>query len=237
MRINENIFSSSFVQDCSIILAGKCDRVASVSFNENAVVVETSYQMLEVLSMRSRLLKPPSLKTTVFIFLVEKCKMKLSGVPFFIEYVKRKLLGKSRPPSRSSSKGLNLGCQSRTITCLGRTVRVPGGTVGMLSRIVRTLGGTEGILARTIGMLGRTVGMLAGTDGMLGRTLGVLSKTAGMLRVEKLGLWGKPSAISTNALGRIADSFSTVATFLILRILLLSRARVITRCFYGPVYF
>ena len=97
MRINENIFSSSFFQDCSIILAGKCDRVASVSLNKNAVVVETSYQMLEVLSMRSRLLKPPSLKTTVFIFLVEKCKMKLSGVPFFIEYVKRKLLGRSRP--------------------------------------------------------------------------------------------------------------------------------------------
>ena len=40
----------------------------------------------------SRLLKPPSLKTTVFIFLVEKCKMKLSGVPiffFFLEYVKK----------------------------------------------------------------------------------------------------------------------------------------------------
>lgn len=74
----------------------------------------------------------------------------------------------------------------------------------MLSRIVRTLGGTEGILARTIGMLGRTVRMLAGTDGMLGRTPGVLSKTAGMLWIEKLGLWGKPSAISTNALGDIA---------------------------------
>jgi len=28
-------------------LAGKCDRVASVSLNKNAVVVETSYQMLE----------------------------------------------------------------------------------------------------------------------------------------------------------------------------------------------
>ena len=104
---------------------------------------------------------------------------------------------------------------------------MPGGTVGMLSRIVRMLGGTVGVLARTVGMLAGTVGMLAGTDAMLGRTLGVLSRTAWMLWVGKLGWWGKPSAISTNALGRIADPFSTVATFLILSILLMSRTRVI----------
>ena len=60
MRINENIFSSSFVQDCSIILAGKCDRVASVSLNKNAVVVET----IKLSNVRGFIDEEPTFKTS-----------------------------------------------------------------------------------------------------------------------------------------------------------------------------
>lgn len=51
--------------------------------------------------IRSGLLKPPSLTTPVLIFLVKKKKinkMKLSGVPIFLEYAKRKNFGQILSP-------------------------------------------------------------------------------------------------------------------------------------------
>ena len=57
------------------MLAGKRDsrRHSTTSFNENVVVAEKSYQMLEVLSLCDQERDyPPLIKKTVLMFLVKK---------------------------------------------------------------------------------------------------------------------------------------------------------------------
>ena len=68
------------------ILAGKRDsrRHSVMSFSENVVVAETSYQMLEIISFCKReRAKPPSIRITVLTFLEQKSTMQLSGVSIF----------------------------------------------------------------------------------------------------------------------------------------------------------
>ena len=66
------------------MLAGKRDsrRHSTTSFNENFVVAEKSYQMLEVLSFCDQERDyPPLIKKTVLMFLVKKkSTIKLSGI-------------------------------------------------------------------------------------------------------------------------------------------------------------
>ena len=63
-----------------VILAGKRDsrRRTTTGFSENVVVMETRYQMLEVLSFCKH-----QIKTTVLTFRVKKGEMKLSGLSIF----------------------------------------------------------------------------------------------------------------------------------------------------------
>ena len=61
-------------------MAGKRDsrRRTTTGFSENVVVMETMYQMLEVLSFCKH-----QIKTTVLTFMVKKGEMKLSGLSIF----------------------------------------------------------------------------------------------------------------------------------------------------------
>ena len=69
-------------------------RHSTTSFSENVVLAETSYQMLQVLSLCDRE------RTTVLTFLVNQSTMKLSGVYIF-ENMQKKLYVKSRTRRRS----------------------------------------------------------------------------------------------------------------------------------------
>ena len=61
-------------------MAGKRDsrRRTTTGFSENVVVMETRYQMLEVLSFCKQ-----QIKTTVLTLMVKKGEMKLSGLSIF----------------------------------------------------------------------------------------------------------------------------------------------------------
>ena len=77
----------------NVILAGESDdrRDSTTSFDENVVVAETSYQIIEVSSSfcdRERA-KPSPIKITALIFLVKNSKMKLSRLNVFREYAKK----------------------------------------------------------------------------------------------------------------------------------------------------
>ena len=71
-------------------------RHSTTGFGVNLSVVETSYQILEILSFAIEigLLKPPLIKITMLAFLV---KIKPSLVCIFWEYAKKKLYFKARP--------------------------------------------------------------------------------------------------------------------------------------------
>ena len=106
---DENLFLRALAW-ASIILAGKRDgrSHSTRSFGENVVVAETRCQMLEVLWFCDReMAQPPSLTTTVLIFLVKNSTMKLSGV-YILENTRQNIklnlvpvLWYSRPCPRS----------------------------------------------------------------------------------------------------------------------------------------
>ena len=66
-------------------------RDSTASFDENVVVAETSYQIIEVSSSfcdRGRA-KPSAIKITALIFPVKNSTMKLSRLNIFREYAKK----------------------------------------------------------------------------------------------------------------------------------------------------